>query len=71
MTAVNSVTDLSRAGEIAVVTIDSPPVNAFSADVRNGLRDGVAKAAADPLCLASAINWMKLSTGSIFWRSRL
>ena len=48
MTAVNSVTDLSRAGEIAVVTINSPPVNALSADVRNGLRDGVAKAAADP-----------------------
>ena len=48
MTAVNSVTDLSRAGEIAVVTINSPPVNALSADVRNGLRDGVAKAAAAP-----------------------
>jgi 3-hydroxyacyl-CoA dehydrogenase len=48
MTAVNSVTDLSRAGEIAVVTINSPPVNALSADVRNGLCDGVAKAAADP-----------------------
>ena len=48
MIAVNSVTDLSRAGEIAVVTINSPPVNALSADVRNGLRDGVAKAAADP-----------------------
>ena len=48
MTAVNSVTDLSRAGEIAVVTINSPPVNALSADVRNGLHDGVAKAAAAP-----------------------
>jgi len=48
MIAVNSVTDLSRAGEIGVVTINSPPVNALSADVRNGLRDGVAKAAADP-----------------------
>ena len=48
MSAVNSVTDLSRAGEIAVVTINSPPVNALSADVRSGLRDGVAKAAADP-----------------------
>ena len=48
MTAVNFVTDLSRTGEIAVVTINSPPVNALSADVRNGLRDGVAKAAADP-----------------------
>jgi 3-hydroxyacyl-CoA dehydrogenase len=48
MTAVNSVTDLSREGDIAVVTINSPPVNALSADVRDGLRDGVAKAAADP-----------------------
>ena len=48
MTAVNSVSDLTRAGEIAVVTINSPPVNALSADVRNGLRDGVAKAAAAP-----------------------
>ena len=48
MTAVNSVSDLTRAGEIAVITINSPPVNALSADVRNGLRDGIAKAAADP-----------------------
>ncbi len=48
MAAINSVTDLSREGDIAVLTINSPPVNALSADVRNGLRDGVEQAAADP-----------------------
>src|ERR1700733_13796009 len=48
MTAINAVTDLTREGDIAVLTIDSPPVNALSADVRTGLRDGVQQAAADP-----------------------
>ena len=48
MSAINAVTNLTREGDIAVVTIDSPPVNALSADVRNGLRDGVAQAATDP-----------------------
>ena len=48
MGAINAVTDLSREGDIAVVTINSPPVNALSADVRNGIRDGVRQAAADP-----------------------
>ena len=48
MAAINAVTDLTREADIAVVTINSPPVNALSADVRNGLRDGVGKAAADP-----------------------
>jgi 3-hydroxyacyl-CoA dehydrogenase len=48
MTAVNSVTDLTREGDIAVLTIDSPPVNALSADVRNGVRSGAQQAAADP-----------------------
>ena len=47
MTAINTVTDLTREGDVAVLTIDSPPVNALSADVRNGLRDGVALAAGD------------------------
>ena len=31
MTAINPVTDLSLAGEIAVITLNSPPVNALSA----------------------------------------
>ncbi|MGO9004537.1 MAG: 3-hydroxyacyl-CoA dehydrogenase NAD-binding domain-containing protein [Beijerinckiaceae bacterium] len=44
----NSVTDLSREGDIAVLTLNSPPVNALSAEVRDGLRDGARQAAADP-----------------------
>lgn len=48
MAAINAVTDLTREGDIALVTINSPPVNALSADVRNGLRDGVTQAAGDP-----------------------
>jgi len=47
MTAINAVTDLTREGDIAVITINSPPVNALSADVRNGIRDGVQQATAD------------------------
>ena len=48
MAAINSVTELTREGDIAVLTINSPPVNALSEDVRNGLRDGARQAAADP-----------------------
>ncbi len=48
MAAINAVTDLTREGDIAVLTIDSPPVNALSADVRTGLRDAVGQAMADP-----------------------
>jgi 3-hydroxyacyl-CoA dehydrogenase len=48
MAAINAVADLTRDGDIAVLTIDSPPVNALSANVRNALRDGVNQAAADP-----------------------
>ena len=55
MAAVNSVTDLTREGDIAVLTINSPPVNALSADVRNGLRDGVTQAAADPAVKAIVV----------------
>ncbi len=38
MTAINSVTDLSKDGDIAVITLNSPPVNALSAAVRDGLK---------------------------------
>lgn len=55
MTAINEVTDLTREGDIAVVTINSPPVNALSANVRNGLRDGVTQAAADPAVAAIVV----------------
>ncbi|MDR3419646.1 MAG: 3-hydroxyacyl-CoA dehydrogenase NAD-binding domain-containing protein [Xanthobacteraceae bacterium] len=55
MTAINVVTDLTREGDVALLTIDSPPVNALSADVRNGVRDGVAQAAADPAVKAIVV----------------
>ena len=37
MAAINSVVDLDSNNEIAIVTVNSPPVNALSADVRDGL----------------------------------
>jgi 3-hydroxyacyl-CoA dehydrogenase len=46
MTAINDVTTLEIDGEIAVVTLNSPPVNALSAPVREGINNGV-KAAID------------------------
>ncbi len=48
MAAVNSVADLTGEGDIAVLTIDFAPVNALSAKVREGIRDGMRQAAADP-----------------------
>ena len=48
MTAVNTVADLTLEGDVAVLTIDSPPVNALSATVREGIRDGILRAEADP-----------------------
>ncbi len=47
MTAINLVTDLSVDDGVAVVTVDSPPVNALTVDVRNGLRDAFAKLLGD------------------------
>jgi hypothetical protein len=41
MAVINSVADLSIEGEVAVVTINSPPVNALSQPVRDGLKRGV------------------------------
>src|SRR6202041_1258647 len=55
MAALNAVTDLTREGDIALVTINSPPVNALSADVRNGIRDGVTQAATDPAVKAIVV----------------
>jgi 3-hydroxyacyl-CoA dehydrogenase len=47
MTEVNPVTDLTSEGEIAVITLNSPPVNALSEAMREGLIAAVAKAEAD------------------------
>ncbi|WP_421933334.1 3-hydroxyacyl-CoA dehydrogenase NAD-binding domain-containing protein [Phenylobacterium sp.] len=52
MTAVNSVTDLTLDGDIAVITLNSPPVNALSAKVREGLFEGFKAAGADPAAKA-------------------
>ncbi len=48
MTTINPVTDLSREGDVSVVTLNSPPVNALSAPVRDGLFEGFKAAIADP-----------------------
>jgi 3-hydroxyacyl-CoA dehydrogenase len=45
---INDVTRYETEGPIAVVTIDSPPVNALSNAVRQGIAQGVEKALADP-----------------------
>lgn len=43
-----SVVSITREGEVAVVTIDNPPVNALSQAVRQGLWDAVSSLDADP-----------------------
>ena len=48
MTALNEVTDLRIEGDVAIVTLNSPPVNALSANVRTGLLEGVTAAEANP-----------------------
>jgi 3-hydroxyacyl-CoA dehydrogenase len=47
MTAINEVTDLRLEGDVAVLTLDSPPVNALSAKVRTGLFEGIQAANAN------------------------
>src|ERR1700690_850854 len=47
MAAINSVVDLSIEGEVALCTINSPPVNALSQAVREGLKRGVEAAEAN------------------------
>jgi 3-hydroxyacyl-CoA dehydrogenase len=45
---VSEVVKVERRDVVAIVMVDSPPVNALSAAVRKGILDGVTKAAADP-----------------------
>jgi 3-hydroxyacyl-CoA dehydrogenase len=47
MGAINAVTDLTAQGEVAVLTINSPPVNALSQQVRDGIVKGMQQAIAD------------------------
>ncbi len=48
MSQINPVTDLTLDGDVAVITLNSPPVNALSAAVRQGLFDAFTQANADP-----------------------
>ena len=45
---INEVTQLAIEGDIAVLTLDSPPVNALAAPVRDGMALGLAQALANP-----------------------
>ena len=44
MAAINEVTNLEVESNIAILTLNSPPVNALSANVREGLHVGVKQA---------------------------
>jgi 3-hydroxyacyl-CoA dehydrogenase len=48
MAAVNQVTDYATEGDIAIVTLSSPPVNALSAAARGGIIEAMAAATLDP-----------------------
>ena len=48
MTAINAVAELTHQGDIGILTLNSPPVNALSANVRDGIYEGIKAAIADP-----------------------
>jgi 3-hydroxyacyl-CoA dehydrogenase len=54
MTAINAVADLTVEGAVGVLTLNSPPVNALSANVRDGIHDGV-KAAIEDAAVKSIV----------------
>src|SRR5580693_2568 len=47
MTEINAVTKYDLDGDVGVITLNSPPVNALSAGVRDGLAGGMAAASGD------------------------
>jgi len=47
MATINEVTDLTNEGDVAVLTLNSPPVNALSAKVREGIHEGIKAAIKD------------------------
>ncbi len=55
MTASADLVTSDRRGSIAVLTVQNPPVNALSHGVRQGLLDGVRRAAEDPAVQAAVI----------------
>ncbi|HEY0991417.1 MAG TPA: 3-hydroxyacyl-CoA dehydrogenase NAD-binding domain-containing protein [Kofleriaceae bacterium] len=55
MAAINPVVNLSSEDDIAVVTVNNPPVNALSQQVRAGILDGIRRAIADTAARAIVI----------------
>jgi 3-hydroxyacyl-CoA dehydrogenase len=55
MTALNAVTDYALEGDVGVITLNSPPVNALSAAVRDGLAEGMKAGLADAAAKAVVI----------------
>jgi 3-hydroxyacyl-CoA dehydrogenase len=55
MTALNAVTEYALDGDVGVITLNSPPVNALSASVRDGLAEGMKAGLADPGATAIVI----------------
>ncbi len=55
MSAINSVTDLSRDGDIAVITLNSPPVNALSETMREGLIAALRETESDAMVKATLL----------------
>jgi len=47
MTSINEVTNLNINDNVAILTLNSPPVNALSANVREGLDKGIKEAIAN------------------------
>ena len=47
MTSINDVTTIEKDGNISIITLNSPPVNALSAPVREGLHKGISEARND------------------------
>ncbi|HTE39976.1 MAG TPA: 3-hydroxyacyl-CoA dehydrogenase NAD-binding domain-containing protein [Steroidobacteraceae bacterium] len=56
MAAINDVTKLKIIDGVAVLILDSPPVNALSQQVRAGLLEGIKQAVADPTANAIVIS---------------
>src|SRR5947207_15501842 len=55
MGSINASVDLRRDGEVAVVTVDNPPVNALKHEVRAGLVEALGQARDDPAVKAVVI----------------
>ena len=73
MTAINEVTDLTLHGNVAVLTLNSPPVNALSFNVRDGLFEGITAALAEPvdaIVLISVSPWARLRSPLLLVRIR-